>query len=128
MVRRPLIGTAKLLIAAGVLASAVHFADNALSIERYPEPGWITPAGVVAAWCVVTAIAAFALTRKAADTVFFVAAAIYAMVLLSGLLHYAFGAPMHMPLRSNVTVLVEAFVGVVLAWVLLAARRGGRVA
>ena len=128
MVRRKLIRAAKLLIAAGVLASAVHFADNALAIERYPEPGWITPTGVVAVWCVITAIAAFALTRRTAGTQFFAAAALYALVLLSGLLHYAFGAPMHMALRSNVTVLAEAFVGVVLAWVLLHARRGGHVA
>ena len=125
MVRRPLIRTAKLLIAAGVLASAVHFADNALAIARYPEPAWITPAGIVAAWCVVTAIAVLGLMRRTADRVFFAAAAIYAMVLLSGLLHYAFGAPMHMARRSNVTVLVEAFVGAVLAWALFALRRGG---
>ncbi len=122
MVRGQLIRTAKLLIAAGVLASAAHFADNALAIERYPEPGWITPAGVVAAWCVITAIAAFALVRRAADAPFFAAAALYALILLSGLLHYAFGAPMHMALRTNVTVVAEAVVGIALASVLLRER------
>jgi hypothetical protein len=111
--------TLKVLIAVGMLASALHFADNALTIGRYPEPGWITPLGVVAAWCVVTAIGVLALTRKSADAVFVAAAAVYSLVLLSGLLHYAFGAPTHMALRSNVTVVAEAVTGLLLAGALL---------
>ena len=114
--------TVKLLIVLGMLASVLHFADNTIAIERYPEPGWITPFGVVAAWCVVTAVAVLALTRKTAGAVFFAAAAVYSLVLLSGLLHYAFDAPMRMALRSNVTVLAEALTGVVLAAALLHAR------
>jgi ABC-type transport system involved in cytochrome c biogenesis permease subunit len=98
-----------------MLASALHFADNTFALDRYPEPEWITPVAVIVSWCVVTAIALIALTRKRADAVFFGTAGIYSLVLLSGLLHYAFGAPMHMALRSNVTVLTEAVIGVALA-------------
>jgi hypothetical protein len=42
------------------------------------------------------------------------------LVLLSGLLHYAFGSPMHMAMRSNITVLAEAVIGAALAWSLIA--------
>ena len=111
--------TIKLLIAAGMLTSVLHFADNAFAIEHYPEPGWITPVGVIISWCVVTAIALVALTRKSADGLFFTAAGIYALVLLSGLLHYAFAPPMHMPVRSHITVIAEALVGAALAGALL---------
>jgi hypothetical protein len=46
----------KLLIVAGMLASLLHFADNTFAIDQYPEPGWITPLGVIVPWCIVTAI------------------------------------------------------------------------
>jgi hypothetical protein len=118
----PSLRTIKIVIAAGMLASALHFADNALAIEQYPEPGWITPLGVVAAWCPVTAIAVVALARKTADRVFFTAAAAYVLILISGLLHYAFAAPMHMAVRSNVTVVAEALTGFALAGTLLWSR------
>jgi hypothetical protein len=59
-------------------------------------------------------------SRARADRAFYVSAGIYALVLLSGLLHYAFGSPMHMAVRSNVTVLAEAVIGAVLGWSLIA--------
>jgi hypothetical protein len=118
--------TIKLLIVAGVVASALHFADNAFAIEQYPEPGWITPFGVVASWCVVTAVALVALLRPKADAPFLACTAIFILVLLSGLLHYAFGPPMQMALRSHVTVLAEALTGFVLAGALTGSRRTAR--
>ena len=114
---------------AGMAASVLHFADNALEIERYPEPGWITPFGVVASWCVVTAVALVALTRRRADGTFLATTTISIFVLLSGLLHYAFDAPAHMTLRSHVTILAEGLAGFALAGALfggyLSGRRGG---
>jgi|GEM_PF-6865074 hypothetical protein len=118
--------TIKVLIVAGMAASVLHFADNAFAIEHYPEPGWITPFGVVASWCVVTAVALVAVTRKRADGPFLATTAIYILVLLSGLLHYAFGPPMHMALRSHVTVLAEALTGFALAGALLGSSISGR--
>ena len=112
--------TLKLIVAAGMAASALHFADNAIEIAHFSEPGWITPAGVAASWFVFTAIAAVALLRRRADATFFWCAGVYVLVLLSGLLHYAYGAPMDMPLRSNITVLAEAVTGAALAVALLA--------
>jgi hypothetical protein len=113
--------TIKVLIAVGMLASVLHFADNTFAIGQYPEPGWITPFGVAVSWCVVTVVALVALLRKRADGVFFAAAGFYSLVLLSGLLHYAFGPPMHMAVRSNLTVLFEALTGIALASALVAA-------
>ncbi len=80
----------KLLIAAGMLASLFHFADNTFAIDNYPEPAWITPFGIVVSWCIVTGIGIVALTRKRVDRLFYATAGVYALVLLSGLLHYVF--------------------------------------
>jgi hypothetical protein len=112
----------KIVVVVGIVASALHFADNAIEITHYNEPGWITSAGVVVSWFVVTAIAAVVLLRRRADAAFFVFAGAYALVLLSGLLHYAYGPPMNMPMRSNVTVLIEAATGAALVVALLARR------
>jgi cbb3-type cytochrome oxidase subunit 1 len=115
--------TVKVLLVAGLLASLLHFADNTFAIDRYPEPRWITPIGVAISWCVVSAPAVVALTRRRAGTSFFSSAGIYAVLLLGGLLHYVFGAPMDVPLRSNITVLAEALCGAALGAALLIARR-----
>jgi len=115
--------TVKVLLLAGLLASLLHFTDNTFAIDRYPEPAWITPLGVAVSWCVVSVPAVIAFTRRRADAAFFWSAGIYAVLLLGGLLHYVFGAPMDMPLRSNITVLAEALCGAALGAALLAAGR-----
>lgn len=112
----------KLLIVAGMLASVLHFADNTFAIARYPEPSWITPFGVAVSWCAVTALAVVALTRRSADRVFFATTGIYALVLLTGLLHYAFGPAMQVAVRSQLTVLAEAIAGAALAIALFRSR------
>ena len=113
----------RLLIASGIVASTLHFADNALEIEHYTEPSWFTPLGVAVTWIPVTALAVIALLQRRANAVFFACAAIYALLLLGGLLHYAFGPPMDMPLRSNATVWLEALIGVALTAALIARRQ-----
>jgi hypothetical protein len=110
----------KILIGVGIIASTLHFADNAIELGGYTEPNWITPAGVIAAWFAVAALALAALIRRSPDRTFFACSWAFAAVLLSGLAHYAFGTPMDMPLRSNMTVLFEASVGVALALALIA--------
>ena len=119
--------TVKVLLTAGLLTSLLHFADNTFAIDRYPEPGWITPLGVAISWCVVSVLAVVALARRRADAALFWCAGVYAVILLGGLLHYVFGAPMDMPLRSNVTVVAEALCGAGLgAALLIAGRRNAR--
>jgi hypothetical protein len=110
---------AKTFIAIGLLASWTHFVDNAIEITSYPEPGWITPFGIWVGLLVVVTIALVALLRKKPDPLFFLAARTDALLLLSGLLHFVFGSPTQMPIRSNITVLAEAIVGAALAATLL---------
>jgi hypothetical protein len=117
----------KPLIWAGMLASGLHFADNALEIGQYPEPHWITPFGVAVSWCMTTAIAVLALTRKKADTLFVISGYAYALVLLSGLLHYAFGSVTQMSARSNSTVVAEALAGAALMVAMVVTSLSGNV-
>jgi hypothetical protein len=108
----------KLLIVVGIVASLVHFADNALEIGRYPEPAWIAPGIVLLAWIRDAAVATAALLRIKGDLVFMMLAAIFGVLLLTGLAHYSYGSPIYMTVLSNFTIVFEAMAGIALLAVL----------
>ena len=108
-------GYLKPILAVGLFASALHFLDNAFELGNYTGPSWLTPTAVLETWAIVSAFGIVALTRRSFDRVFIICASVYALVLMSGLLHYVYGAPSEMGLRSNFTVLFEAATGAVLA-------------
>lgn len=112
----------KILLAIGLVASALHFLDNAFELSHYTGPPWLTTASVIEAWLVVSLVGVVALTRRSCDRVFLISAGLYALILMSGLLHYAYGSPAQMDLRSNFTVLFEAATGAVLAIALTRSR------
>ncbi len=101
-------------MAIGGLASIAHFADNATSMGRYPEPGWITPSGVWSAWIPVAALCAYLLRKRRHDLPFRIGAFIFAFVLMAGTLHFAYGSIFTMSPVSTGTVLAEAACGVAL--------------
>ena len=108
----------KIAVAVGGVSSIVHFADNATSMSRYPEPSWITPFGVWAAWIPIGALCAYLLLKRHNDTPFKIGAAIFAVVLLTGTLHFAYGSIFTMSPISVSTVLGEAACGIALLYAL----------
>jgi hypothetical protein len=108
----------KWLIVVGIVASLAHFADNALEIGHYPEPSWITPGIVLFAWIPNAVVAGVALVRKIGDLAFAIFAAIFGVLMLTGLAHYLYGSPIHIAALSNFTILFEALSGVALLSVL----------
>ncbi|HMC48337.1 MAG TPA: hypothetical protein VKJ77_23670, partial [Caballeronia sp.] len=101
----------KVLIAIGIVASALHFGDNAMEMGTYPQPAWITPAGIVIGWTVAAALAVVALMRRSRDGIFATCATGFALVLISGHLHYYFGSAMQMTAFGNATVAFEVVTG-----------------
>src|SRR5450432_751726 len=108
----------KWLMVAGVFASVAHFADNAFEIGRYPEPSWITPQIVLFAWIPDAVVATVALLRRSGDLVMVSLAALFGLLLLTGLAHYSYGSPTRMAALSNFTIVFEALSGVALLAVL----------
>ena len=39
-----------------IVSTSLHYTDNAIFINKYPEPEWITTSGVFIAWGVMTLI------------------------------------------------------------------------
>jgi len=101
----------KWIVVAGIVASLAHFTDNAFEIGRYPEPSWITPSIVLSAWIPDAIVAIAALLRKNGDIVFVTLSAIFGVLLLTGLAHYAYGSASHMVFLSNFTIVFEAVSG-----------------
>ncbi|HEY7993025.1 MAG TPA: hypothetical protein VID24_02300 [Candidatus Eremiobacteraceae bacterium] len=117
----------KRLIVVGIIASLVHFSDNAFEIGHYPEPSWITPNIVLVSWIPVAVLATAALLRKNGDPVFVMLSAILAVLSLTGLAHYLYGSPMRMYGLSDFTIAFEALSGVALLGALFWSLSGKKV-
>jgi hypothetical protein len=46
----------KILLIASIISTAVHFTDNYLFIERYPQPSWITAPSIYQSWIILTVV------------------------------------------------------------------------
>lgn len=99
------------LLVSNVVASAAHFADNALRFDHYPEPTWITGPGVVdSLWFAITPLLVIAwwLARRNRQRTAFVALTIYAVLSLFTLGHYFYASPMSLSFSINALIILEA--------------------
>lgn len=132
--RSPSASTVRLVVIASVLVTALHFADNYLSIETYPQPDWVTGAVVMVAWPLFTAIgiaAALLYSRGRTELGGWLLLA-YSYTGISSLGHFLSGGPDEFTARGLISVLADGAVGLavlaVALWVLLAQRRQTTVA
>jgi hypothetical protein len=99
------------LLIANLIASALHFGDNMLRFEHYPEPAWITGPHVVdALWLLMTPLLAVGWwwarggKRRAAVGVLWV----YGVMSMFVLGHYLYASPFELPTSINVLIGLEA--------------------
>lgn len=118
-----------LVVLASVLATAFHFTDNYVSIDTYPQPGWVTEAVVLVSWPVLTAfgVAGYLLYRRERFAAAQVCLVAYAYTGLSSLGHFTSGSPDEFTTRGLVSVLIDGVAGsavlAVAVWSILALRR-----
>lgn len=99
------------LLIANLIASALHFGDDMMRFEHYPEPAWITGPHVVdALWLLMTPLLAIGwwLARGgrtlAAVAVFWV----YGGLSMFVLGHYLYASPFELPASINLLIGLEA--------------------
>ena len=102
------------LITAGIVATGIHFTDNAIFIEGYPQPDYISVPLIIGTWIAwtVSAIVAYRLYRR--DERSWLAHAlllVYAYAGLSTLGHYLYGSPSDLPVWRNVSILADGVIG-----------------
>lgn len=104
------------LLLATVAASVLHYADNLLFFEQYPEPPWINRTLIDVFWLLMTPLAwiGYRLIRRGAQLAGTAVLLAYAACNLLSLGHYLY-APMHdISLRIHAFIVLEAALAVVL--------------
>jgi hypothetical protein len=103
--------TLPLLLIANLVASALHFGDNMLRFDDYPEPSWITGPHVVdALWLVMTPLLAVGwwLARGGMRRASVGVLRLYGVLSMFVLGHYFYASPSELPFRINVLIGIEA--------------------
>lgn len=104
------------LLALTLLASALHFADNVLYFEQYPEPAWLSPPVVGALWLPLAWLAVRAVRcarRGEWERTYLLSHGFISGNLLS-LGHYLFAAPWEISARINAAIALQVGMALVL--------------
>lgn len=102
-----------LVVLASALLTAFHFTDNYLSIETYPQPGWVTGAVVLISWPLLTVLGAagYLLYRRKRFGPAHACLLVYSYTGLSSLGHFLYGSPEEFTTRGVVSVLLDGAAG-----------------
>lgn len=105
------------VVGASVAATAIHYTDNYISIEDYPQPGWIAQETIYVVWILFTliGIAGYLFFRDEKP----VAAAAYLLVYsytgLSSLGHYAYGSIEQFSSKMHLLIALDGIAGAAVA-------------
>lgn len=91
-------------------ASLIHHLHNTIYLSDYPNmPRWLTPAGVMGAWCFIAIIGAIGglLIYYSLQTIGYIAFVVFAMLGFCGLDHYAIAKVSEHSFWMNATIFVE---------------------
>ena len=121
------------VLLAGIVLTTVHYTDNYLYFDEYPQPGSLRPWHVYAAWLLLTAIgvAGYRLYARGFEVPAYVCLVVYSYTGLSSLGHYLYGALGEFSGKQHVFIAVDGLAGAsVIAFVVWSAvslrrRRGG---
>jgi hypothetical protein len=126
--QRPSVSTVGFVVLASVVVTAFHFTDNYVSIETYPQPGWVSETSVLVSWPLLTAfgVAGYLLYRRGLFAVANACLLVYAYTGISSLGHFLSGSPDEFTTRGLVSVLADGVAGfavlAVAVWSILAHR------
>jgi hypothetical protein len=102
-----------ILLIINVVSTSLHYTDNFLNNDKYPEPAWITPNGVYISWIVLTlfGVAGYLLYVKNAFWIAYLCLGIYSITGISSTAHYFFPATEPFSLKMNVLIWFDAIAG-----------------
>ena len=130
--RSPSTATVGAIVAASIVLTAFHFTDDYVSVETYPQPGWISEAVVALAWPLLTAfgVAGYLLYRRGRFAAAHACLLVYSYTGISSLGHFLSGSPDEFTTRGLMSVLIDGVAGsavlVVTTWSILALGWTGR--
>jgi hypothetical protein len=104
------------LLTLNIVSTVLHYIDNFISFDSYPQPTWITPSSIYISWLFLTAfaIAGYILYVKHYFWIAYLCLCIYSITGISSLGHYLYGSPYEMSWKMNAFILSDGCVGMVL--------------
>ena len=102
-----------LVLIASIVSTSLHYTDNALSINRYPEPEWITVSSVYITWIVLTliGIAGYWLYTKEKLWASYLCLGLYSLTGLSSSGHYFYGTMSDFSLKMHAFIWFDVLAG-----------------
>lgn len=104
-----------------LISTTLHYTDNAIFIEQYPEPAWFTTIGVFVTLIIMTlfGLLGYWLYVQRYFWVSYVCLTIYSFTGLSSPGHYLFPQIVPMSLKMQALILSDAVVGALLiGWII----------
>jgi hypothetical protein len=103
----------KIFLLVSVLSTAVHFTDNYLYFEHYPQPDWVTPIGIPRSWLIWTVfgLAGYWLYTHQRFWLAYICLIVYATCGLSSLGHYLYGSLHQFSLKMHLLILTDGLAG-----------------
>jgi hypothetical protein len=111
-----------------IAITSLHYTDNAIFVNQYPEPQWFTTSGVLITWIVMTQIGiiSFWLYSRQKFWLSYFLLAIYASTGLSSPAHYFYGELSRFSVKMHTLIWTDLIAGLsvvaFLTWSLLIAQ------
>ena len=104
------------IIILSIVITSIHYTDNAIFVNDYPEPKWITTSGVFISWGVMTLIGiiAYWLYSKRYLWLSYLFLGIYSITGLSSPTHYFYGAPSQFSFKMHAFIWADAIAGLLI--------------
>jgi hypothetical protein len=101
------------IVAANMIITSLHYTDNALFVDLYPEPEWFTTSGVFVTWGIMTTIAlvSYWLYSQQKYWLSYLTLAIYSTTGLSSPAHYLYGAMSNFSFKMHFLIWSDFIVG-----------------
>lgn len=100
----------KLILIASILSTAIHFTDNYLFIDRYPQPAWITAPTIYQSWIVLTVIGVIGywLYKFRKFWLAYLCLSIYSFTGLASPEHYLYGSLSEFSFKMHLFIWTDA--------------------
>ena len=120
------------IVIINIVVTSLHYTDNALFINKYPEPEWITTSGVFITWGVMSAIAlaGYWLYLQQKYWLSYLTLSIYSVTGLSSPTHYFYGGMSEFSPKMHLLIWTDFLVGlsviIFIIWSVAIAKREDR--
>ncbi|WP_341529680.1 hypothetical protein WKK05_10395 [Nostoc sp. UHCC 0302] len=103
----------KILLLASIISTGIHFTDNYLFIEKYPQPTWITASAIYQSWLIFTAIgiAGYWLYQYQKYWLAYACLSVYSLTGLASPGHYLYGTMSQFSAKMHLLIWTDGLTG-----------------